>query len=103
MPITAMRAAVEGVPGVLKAMDVRTVRRAMRVAWSIARLYAARAARWFSAHPYIAWGLLYGTLGYLGLALLIGMPGRAILALMIVGPTAWWCFRRWTAYKAAQS
>jgi hypothetical protein len=35
---------------------------------------------------------------YLGFAVLIGVPGRAIIALTIVGPAAWWCFDRYSAW-----
>jgi hypothetical protein len=58
---------------------------------------------WFADHPFVALGLLYGLLVYLGFAVLIGVPGRAIMALMIVGPAAWWCFCRYTALTDAQA
>jgi hypothetical protein len=78
--------------------DLLTIRQAMRTSWSTAYLHAARAALWSAHHPLVSLGLLYGMLTYLGFAVLIGVPGRAIMALMIVGPAAWWCFGRYGAW-----
>jgi hypothetical protein len=47
--------------------------------------------------------LLYGVLTYLGFAVLIGIPGRAVMALVIVGPAAWWCCGRYGAWMAPRT
>jgi hypothetical protein len=70
----------------------------MHTSWLTARHHAVRAALWSSHHPFVSLGLLYGTLAYLSLAVLIGAPGRAIIALIIVGPAAWWCLDRYGAW-----
>ena len=70
----------------------------MHTSWSTAHHHAARAALWSAHHPFVSLGLLYGVLTYLGFAVLIGIPGRAIMALVIVGPAAWWCCGRYGAW-----
>lgn len=79
-------------------IELLTIRQAMHTSWSTAHLHAARAALWSADHPFVSLVLLYGMLTYLGLAVLTGVPGRAIIALMIVGPAAWWCFGRYGAW-----
>jgi hypothetical protein len=78
--------------------DLLTIKQAMHTSWSTAQHHTARAALWSAHHPFVSVGLLYGMLTYLGFAVLIGVPGRAIIALMIVGPAAWWCFGRYGAW-----
>ena len=78
--------------------DLAAIRQAMHTSWLTARHHAVRAALWSSHHPFVSLGLLYGTLAYLSLAVLIGAPGRAIIALIIVGPAAWWCLDRYGAW-----
>ncbi len=79
-----------------------TIGQTVRTSWCKVRLHAGGAALWSTDHPYVAWGLLYGLLAYLGSAVLIGVPGRALIALMIVGPTGWWCFGRYKTLASAQ-
>ena len=86
-----------------KMIDMLTIGQTVRTSWLKARLHATGAALWSTNHPYVAMALLYGVLAYLGSAVLIGVPGRAIMALMIVGPTGWWCFGRYKALMSAQS
>jgi hypothetical protein len=74
--------------------DLLTMKQAIQTSWSTARHHAARAAVWSAQHPFVSLSLLYGALTYLGFAVLIGIPGRAIMALVIVGPAAWWCCGR---------
>jgi hypothetical protein len=83
-------------------IDMLTIGRTARASWCKARLHAAGVALWSTDHPYIAWGLLYALVAYFGSAVLIGVPGRAVLALMIAGPTGWWCFCRYRALASAQ-
>src|SRR5262249_55138595 len=47
-------------------------------------------------------GLLYGVVAYFACAVLIGMPGRALVVLMVVGPAGWWCFGRYKVFASAQ-
>jgi len=75
----------------------------MRTSWLKARSLATRAALWSKDHSYVALGLLYGMLAYLGFAVLMGVPGQAIIALMIVGPAAWWGFGRYRALTEPQT
>jgi hypothetical protein len=83
--------------------DLLTIKQSVRTSWLMAHLHAVRAALWSEHHPFVALGLLYGTLAYLGFAVLIGVPGQAILALMIVGPAALWSFGRYGALTASQT
>jgi len=83
--------------------DLLAIRQSVRTSWLMAHLHAVRAALWSEHHPFVALGLLYGTLAYLGFAVLIGVPAQAILALMIVGPAALWSFGRYGASKASQT
>lgn len=78
--------------------DLLTIKRAAHASWSMAQGHAARAALWSARHPFISLGLVYGTLAYLGVAVLINAPGRAIIALVVVGPAAWWCLGRYVAW-----
>ena len=78
--------------------DLLTIKQAMRTSWSTAHQHAERAAVWSAQHPSVSLGMLYGVLVYLGFAVLIGIPGRAIIALMIGGPAAWWCYGRYGAW-----
>jgi hypothetical protein len=82
--------------------DLLTIRQSVRTSWLMAHLHAVRATLWSEHHPFVALGLLYGALAYLGFAVLIGVPGQAILALMIVGPAAVWSFGRYGASTASQ-
>ena len=84
-------------------IDMLTIGQSVRTSWLRARLHTSGAALWSADHPLVALGLLYGMLAYLGSAVLIGVPGRAIIALMIVGPAAWWCFGRYAALTDAQT
>ena len=84
-------------------IDMLTIGQTARTSWLRARGHATGAALWSADHPFVALGLLYGMLAYLGSAVLIGVPGRAIIALMIVGPPAWWCFGRYAALTDAQT
>jgi len=83
-------------------IDKLTIEQAARTCWGKARLQADGVALWSTDHPYIVFGLLYGAVAYFGSAVLIGMVGRATIALMIVGPAGWWCFGRYKAFTAAQ-
>jgi hypothetical protein len=74
------------------------IRQTMMTSWLTTQHLAARAVLWSTRHPFVSLGLLYGMLMYFSLAVLIGVPGRAIVALMIVGPLAWWCFGRYEAW-----
>lgn len=78
--------------------DLLTIKQAMQTSWSTAHHHAARAALWSAHHPFVSLSLLYGVLTYLGFAVLIGMPGRAVMALVIFGPAAWWCWGRYGAW-----
>lgn len=84
-------------------IDMLTLRQTVRTSWLRARFHATRTALWSADHSLVALGLLYGALAYLGLAVLIGVPGRAFIALMIVGPTAWWCFCRYATLMDTQA
>jgi hypothetical protein len=66
--------------------DLPTIKQAMQTSWSTAHHHAARAGHWSAHHPFVSLSLLYGVLTYLGFAVLIGIPGRAIMALVIFGP-----------------
>jgi hypothetical protein len=83
--------------------DLLTIKQAMHTSWLTAQLHAGRTALWSAHHPFVSLGLLYGMLTYLSFAILIGVPGRAIIALMIVGPAAWWCFGRYAAWAEPQT
>src|SRR4030095_5013522 len=74
-----------------------------RTSWLMAHLHAVRAALWSEHHPFVAMGLLYGLLVYLGSAVLIGVPGQAIIALMIVGPAVLWGVARYDALTDRQT
>jgi hypothetical protein len=78
--------------------DLLTIRHRL-----MALFHAVRATLWSEHHPFVALGLLYGTLAYIGFAVLIGVPGQATLALMIVGPAALWSFGRYGASTASQT
>jgi hypothetical protein len=69
----------------------------------MAHLHAARAALWSEHHPVVALGLLYGTLAYLGVAVLIGVPWQAIITLILVGPAALWGFSRYGPLSGPQA
>src|SRR5262245_52917550 len=84
-------------------IDMLTIEQSLRTSWGTARRHASGAALWSTDHPYVALGLLYGVLAYLGSAVLIGVPGRALIALIVVGPTGWWCFGRYQALVSAQT
>jgi len=84
-------------------IDMLTIGQTVRTSWLRARLHGTGAALWSADHPFVALALLYGMLAYLGSAVLIGVPGRAILALVFVGPAAWWCFARYAALTDAQT
>jgi hypothetical protein len=71
---------------VLQMIDMMTIEESVRASGLKARAQATRAAAWCAEHPYVALGLLYGMLVYLASAVLIGVPGRTILALLVVGP-----------------
>ena len=87
--------------GALEMTDLLTIKRAVHASWSMAQKLAARAALWSARRPVVSLGLIYGTLTYLGVAVLINAPGRAIIALMVVGPAAWWCCGRYGAWVQA--
>jgi len=88
---------------VLEMIDMLTIERTLRTSWGTARRHASGAALWSTDHPYVALGLLYGVLAYLGSAVLIGVPGRALVALVVVGPAGWWCFGRYQVLMSAQT
>jgi hypothetical protein len=83
--------------------DLLTIRQSVRTSWLMAHLHAVRAALWSEHHPLVAMGLLYGLLVYLGSAVLIGVPGQAIIALMIVGPAVLWGVARYDALTDRQT
>jgi hypothetical protein len=83
--------------------NLLTIRQSVRTSWLMTHLHAARAALWSEHHPFVALGLLYGMLAFLGFAVLIGVPGQAIIALMIVGPAALWGFGRYGALTEPQT
>jgi hypothetical protein len=87
----------------LKMTDLLTIRQTMRTSWLTAHAHAARAALWSEHHPFVALGLLYGMLVYLGFAVLAGVPGQAVIALMVVGPVAWWGIGRYAALTEPQT
>lgn len=90
-------------PGLLEMIDMLTIEQTLRTSWGKARRHAGDAALWSTDHPYIAWGLVYGMVAYFGSAVLIGVPGRALIALVVVGPTSWWCFGRYQSMMSAQA
>jgi hypothetical protein len=87
----------------LKMADLLTIKQSVRMSWSMAHLGATRAALWSEHHPLIASGVLYGILAYLGSAVLVGVPGQAIVALMLGGPAALWGFGRYRALTGPQA
>ena len=88
---------------VLQMIDMMRIEESVRASWLKARSHAMCAAAWCAEHPSVALGLLYGTLVYLASAVLIGVPGRAILALLVAGPAGWWCVGRYKALVSAQT
>lgn len=84
-------------------IDMLTMEQTLRTSWSKARRHASGAALWSTDHPYAALCLLYGVLAYLASAVLIGVPGRALIALIVIGPTGWWCLVRYQALVSAQA
>lgn len=82
--------------------DRLTIEQFVRTSWCKARLHGAAAALWSAQHSSIVLGLLYGVVAYFACAVLIGVPGRALVALMVVGPTGWWCFGRYKVLASTQ-
>src|SRR5262245_57274051 len=82
--------------------DRPTIEQFVRTSWCRARSHAAAAALWSSDHTSLVLGMLYGVVAYLACAVLVGMPGRALVALIVVGPAGWWCFGRYKVLASAQ-
>ena len=83
-------------------IDRPTIEQFVRTSWCKARTHAAAAALWSSDHTSIVLGLLYGLVAYFGCAVLIGAPGRALVALIVVAPAGWWFFGRYKILASAQ-
>src|SRR5262245_21490767 len=82
--------------------DRPTIERFVRTSWCKARDHAAAAALWSADHTSLVLGLLYGLVAYFACAVLIGMPGRALVVLMVAGPAGWWCFGRYKTFASVQ-
>lgn len=82
--------------------DRPTIEQIVRTSWCKARLHGAAATLWSAEHSSIVLGLLYGVVAYFACAVLIGVPGWALVVLLVVGPTGWWCFGRYRALTSAQ-
>ena len=86
----------------LEMFDRPTIEQFVRTSWYRARTHAAAAALWSSDHTSIVLGLLYGAVAYFACAVLIGAPGRALVALILVAPAGWWCLSRYQGLASAQ-
>jgi hypothetical protein len=82
--------------------DRLTIEQFVRTSWCKARHHAAAAALWSADHTSLVLGLLYGLVAYFASAVLMGVPGRALVVLMVVAPTGWWCFGRYKVLASAQ-